>query len=93
MRASWWHVIVLIRKLSSQNLFNSDRVFIREENLKVHNTVETKEKIRRVFLFNDMLLIARHKKSRRTIFKFKEAVEFKAVQRIEQQGKSRASRT
>jgi hypothetical protein len=72
------------------NLFSPDRVFIREENLKVHNTVETKEKIRRVFLFNDMLLIARHKKSRRALFKFKEAVEFKSVQRIEQQGKPRA---
>jgi hypothetical protein len=89
-RERYSHVLVLIRKLSTQNLFSPDRVFIREENLKVHNTVETKEKIRRVFLFNDMLLIARHKKSRRALFKFKEAVEFKSVQRIEQQGKPRA---
>lgn len=65
-------------------------MFIREENLKVCNTVETKEKVRRVFLFNDMLLITRHKKSRRALFKFKEAVAFKDVQRIESQGKSRA---
>jgi len=64
-------------------------VFIREENLKVSNAVETKEKVRRVFLFNDMLLIARHKKSRRALFKFVEAVEFKNVQRIEQHGRSR----